>query len=275
MKKFLAIIMAITLVLTMSMSIVALADEPVVASEEVVEEPVTPEMPADFDESSIVQHLVFNFADLENITIDSYITATDGTLDYYAQMYASYGQPVTEAEYQGKRALSMNQSTITVNDLADAGIAYLPSKGLLADKNTFVYVCGTMLNSGFSEGDKIAEVVFDFGKKTASHEIIAGQQNSFIEVSYKIHWINVLIALMCVVVLALIVLIIVLTIKKKKAVKTVEENDEYVSEDNLFDVLVSETAEETVEEVAETTEVVEEIAETEEVEEEIAETEEK
>ena len=38
MKKFLAIIMAITLVLTMSMSIVALADEPVVASEEVVEE---------------------------------------------------------------------------------------------------------------------------------------------------------------------------------------------------------------------------------------------
>ena len=35
--------MAITLVLTMSMSIVALADEPVVASEEVVEEVVSEE----------------------------------------------------------------------------------------------------------------------------------------------------------------------------------------------------------------------------------------
>ncbi|MEE1042918.1 MAG: hypothetical protein UH854_03035, partial [Clostridia bacterium] len=262
MKKFLAIIMAITLVLTMSMSIVALADEPVVTSEDVVEESTTPEMPADFDENSIVQYLVFNFTDLENITIDSYITATDGTLDYYAQMYASYGQAITETEYEGKRALSMNQSTVAINDLADAGIAYLPNKGFIADKNTFVYVCGTMLSSGFSEGDKIAEVVFNFGGKTASHEIIAGQQNSFIEVSYKIHWINVLIVLMCVVVLALIVLIIVLTLKKKKAVKAEEENDEYVSEDNLFDVLASENVEEIIEEVAETEEVEEKVVET-------------
>ena len=263
MKKFLAIIMALTLVLTMSMSIVALADEPVEATEPVAEEPAAPELPADFDENSIVQYLVMNFADMENITVTSYITATDGTLDYYAQMYASYGQAIEETEYNGARALSMGQSQLTVDDLPNAGIAYLSSKGFLADKNTFVYVCGTMLSEGFSEGDKIAVVVFDFGNKTKTHEIIAGNQNSFMEVSYKIHWINVLIAVMCLVVLALIVLIVVLTIKKKKAVKVVEENDEYVSEDNLFDVLVSEASEETTEEVTEETveEVVEEPAE--------------
>ena len=260
MKKILAMIMALTLVFTMVTGIAVMADEPVVTNEqtEVVEETVTPEKPSDFDEKSIVQYLVFNFENLENITIDSFITATDGTLDYYAQMYASYGQAMEETEYNGKRALSMGQSTMTLDDLADAGIAFIGNEGFFADKNIFVYVCGTMLSNGFTDGEKIAEVVFDFGNKTKSHEIIAGQQNSFMEVSYKIHWINVLIGVMCLVVLALIVLIAVLTIRKKKAVKADEENDEYVSEDNLFDVLVSE-ASEAVEEVDE--EIVEEASE--------------
>lgn len=261
MKKILAIIMALTLVFTMTAGIVVMA-EPTEATEqtEVTQEPTTPEMPADFDESSIVQYLVFNFADLENITIDSYITANDSTLDYYAEMYASYGQAMEETEYDGKRALSMGQSTMAAADLADTGVAYLADEGFFADKNTFVYVCGTMLNSGFTDGEKIAVVVMDFGNKTQSHEIIAGQQNSFMAVSYKIHWINVLIALMCLVVLALVVLIVVLTIRKKKATKVVEENEEYVSEDNLFDVLVSEASDtEVTEEVTE--ELVEEVAE--------------
>lgn len=261
MKKILAMIMALVLVFAMMTSIVVFADEPVVAEEqaEVVEEAPTPEVPADFDESSIVQYLVINLKDLQNITIDSYITANDSTLDYYAQMYASYGQPVEESEYDGKRALTMGQTTITADELADTGVAYIADKGFFADKNTFVYVCGTMLNSGFTDGDKIAVVVMDLGNKKVSHEIIAGQQNSFMANSYKIHWINVLIALMCLVVLILVVLIVVLTAKKKKATKVIEENDEYVSEDNLFDVLVSENTEETTEEVVE--EVAEETTE--------------
>ena len=55
-----------------------------------------------------------------------------------------------------------------------------------------------------------------------------------------------------------------MTLKKKKAVKAEEENDEYVSEDNLFDVLASENVEEIIEEVAETEEVEEKVVETEE-----------
>lgn len=263
MKKILAMIMALVLVFAMMTSIVVFADEPVVAEEqaEAVQEPATPEVPADFDESSIVQYLVINLKDLQNITIDSYITANDSTLNYYAQMYASYGQPVEESEYDGKRALTMGQTTITADELADTGVAYIADKGFFADKNTYVYVCGTMLNSGFTDGDKIAVVVMDLGNKTVSHEIIAGQQNSFMANSYKIHWINVLIALMCLVVLILVVLIVVLTAKKKKATKVIEENDEYVSEDNLFEVLASENTEEVEEEV---TEQIEEVAENEE-----------
>ncbi len=265
MKKFLAMIMALTIVLTMLTGIVVMA-EPVETTEqaEVVEE-TAPQMPADYDESTIVQYLVFNLADTENVTIDSYLTANDGTLDYYLQMYSSYGQQIEETEYEGKRALSMGQTTITADELADTGVAYISDKGFFADKNTYVYVCGTMLNSGFTDGEKIAVVVMDLGNKTVSHEIIGGQQNSFMANSYKIHWINVLIALMCLVVLILVALIVVLTIKKKKATKVIEENDEYVSEDNLFDILTSENTEETTEVVEENAEEqIEEAAENEE-----------
>ena len=97
MKKILAMIMALTLAFTMVTGIAVLADEPVVAEEqaEVAEETPAPEMPADFDENSITEYLVFNFADLENVTVTSYITGTDGTLDYYLQALTSYGQQVT------------------------------------------------------------------------------------------------------------------------------------------------------------------------------------
>lgn len=271
MKKILAIIMALTLVFTMTMGIVALADEPVEATEtveEAAEETTEPALPEDYDESSIYQYLVFDMQDKENITIKSYITGTDGTLDYYAQMYESYGQAVTDTEYNGQRALMVGESTLTTDDLADsAGIAYIPNDGFLADKDTYVYCCGTLLSGGYTEGDKVATVVLDFGRTSKTHDIVAGQQNSFIAVSYVFHWINILIVAMCLVVLILIVVIAVLTIKKKKSAKVAEENSEYVSEDNLFDVLVSEAsddnADETTEEVAEeeVTEAVEDTTE--------------
>ena len=277
MKKFLSIILTLMLVVTMTASIVMAEPEETTGeaatqteaaegtTEETTEDTTATETPADYDESSIVQYLVFNMQDLDNITIDSYITATDGTLDYYADLYASYGQTMEETEYNGERALSMGQSQLALDDLADAGIAYIADDGFFADKNTFVYVCGTMLSSGFTEGEKIAEIVFDFGSKSESKEIIAGEQNSFMVVKYEVNWINVLIAAMCLVVLVLLVLIIVLTMRKKKSMKVAEENSEYVSEDEVFDTLVAEASEETETEVYEkadeTDETVEEASE--------------
>ena len=260
MKKFLSIILTLILVLTMSAGIVmAEPEESTEGASETMEiaEPTIPEKPADFDEDSFKQYVVINLEDLENITLDSYVTGTDGTLDYYSQMYASYGQNIEEAQYDGQRVLVLGHSTFTKNELVDkAGVILLSDKGLFATKNTFVYGCGTMENSGYEVGDEVATVVFEFGNKTEKRAIVVGEQNSFMIVKYAFNWINILIAIMLLIVLGLLISIFVLKNKKNG---TEDETSEFVSEEEILDILDAENAEETT--VAEETEVIEEVEE--------------
>lgn len=269
MKKILAMIMALMLVLAMTTGIAVMADEPVEATGEQVEsevpaeegtQPTVPEIPSDVDESSILQYLVFDFKDAEVVTMNSYLTATDPTLDYYKKMYESYGQPVTEGEYDGKRALDMGASEMERNKLADTGIAYIVENGFLADKEYYVYTCGDMLSQGFEADTKIATIVWEFEGKSESHDIIAGKPNSFMTVNYVFNWINIIITLMVFVVLILIIVLIAVALKKKKALNKVENETDYAVEENdVVEEIAEEAVEEAIEEIQE--EVAEEIAE--------------
>lgn len=263
MKKLLAIIMTLMIVLTMSASFVAA--EPVETSEgaeQQVEtaEPTVPEKPEGYDEESIVQYLVLNFENLEKITLNSYITGNDATLDYYMNMYTTYGQNVEDTEYDGQRALSVGSAEMTLDNLLEsAGVIYIGKEGFFADKYTFVYGCGTMMNGGFEEGDHIATVVFDLGKTSKTHDIIAGEQNSFIATKYVYNWTNILIGLMCFVVLLLLIAIAVLKLRKKNIMDDVEEMSKIATEEEVLDILGSEVVEEETE--IDATEAMEEIAE--------------
>lgn len=274
MKKFLSIILTLILVLTMSAGIVMA--EPTEATEqtEVAEETTAPQIPEDFDESSIVQYIVYNFSDIENPTVSQGYTATDATLDYLKTQQQSAGQTIEDTKYGDTRLLLLGETVMTLDGVNDTGVLSMKDEGFLADKYYVGAPFGTFENyaSTRGEGTTIVGIVMNFGNALVSAKgakvsdgiivknIVVGEQNAFLVTAYSINWINVLILAMCLIVLILLVVIVALTMKKKKAIKIAEETSEFVSEDALFDTLVTETAEE-VEEVTEIDEEVNEVAE--------------
>ena len=289
MKKILAMIMALALAFTMITGVAVLADEPVVAEEpvvteeqaEVVETPeqgaaVEEELPADFDQESLVNYTIIDLSNKEKPSIKMGYAGTDATLNYIKQEGETMGQTVEFAEYGDRKILILQTAEMTMDELiAQTGIAKIDEKGFFADEVNMCVYFGDPAEYGYAEGETAGGFIFDFGKNIVTvkgadvkggillEDIKAGEQNAFIATVYTIKWINVLIALMCLVVIVLIALIVVLAIRKKKLINAEEAEVEFVSEDNLFDVLASEaeeTTEEVVEEVAEEV-VVEEAAE--------------
>ena len=255
MKRFLSLMLALMLVFVIGASAVC-ADETATettteATTDATTDATTSDpvgMPEDFDESSIEQFIVFDFtekegADSGKIGIEILMTATEGTLTYYSQMSAMYGQTLTEGTYEGKKALILSEMMVTQEEFVDSsGIGRIYKEGFFCDKEYYVFVGGKMLDSGYPEGKKVYTFVFNFDKKTESYDIVVGKDNSFMVENNIINWVNILIVVMCAVVLLLAILIITITIKsKKKANREREaENLDFVSEDEVFEELVEE-----------------------------------
>ncbi len=265
MKKLLAMLMALMLVLTVTAGMVVMADEPAAEATETTEAPeaAQPELPADYDESTIKQYLVYDFSDLTKVTTKMYMTANDGTLDYMGNMYKSYGQPVKEDKYEGKRALVLSENEFALKDAANMNdFAYVVENGLFAKNHLIVFPFGTLAQNG-EAGTLVATVVITRNDKTESHDLVVGENNTFMYKINEYDWVKVAIAVMILIVLALLVIIILVVSKKKKRVNA-EEAETFESDFILEDLAnnageISEEVEETIEESKE--EVVEEIVE--------------
>ena len=271
MKRFLSLMLALMFVFVIGASAVY-ADEPAATTEAATEAApeatadaatdaaaaAAPQLPADFDESSIEQFIVFDFTEKtgenkDKIAVGVYMTATEGTLTYYSQMSAMYGQTLTEGTYEGKKALILSEMMVTQEEfLESSGMGRIYKDGFFCDKEYYIYVGGSMLDSGLEEGQKASTFVLKFDGKTESFDIIVGQENTYMIENYYINWVSVLIVVMCIVVVLLAVVIIIIAVKRKKKVNT-EANDKkekFVSEDEVFEELVAEAgveAEETEE----------------------------
>lgn len=277
MKKFLAILMSLMIVSTMVCGMVAYADEPVVTQEstegEVTDmEQTLPELTEE-DQASMKQTVAIEFTDADEIMLRVYVSGTDALLEYYQTMYMIYQQTAVDVvEYEGTKALLMNESAISEANLYAQGIGLIEKKGFFADVKK-VFAVDTSVSGNYEEGMelityKISMPGFisaenaDVQKGAVVKTVIAGQNNNFMFTCTKLNWINCLIGLMILAVLVLVVLIIIFSKKKKnlpeKLADAVEEIAEKV-EDKIEEVVekvepAKEKVEEIVEEVKETIE---------------------
>lgn len=259
MKKILALILALMLVTVVTAGVV-MADEAVEATE--VPEATQPAIPEGFDESTIVQHMIFDFTKQEEtVAIENYLTANEATVNYFAEIYGAQ-QPMEIVDYNGQKALSLGSSELERTKLYQAGVGCIENEGFFADKSVYLYVCGDMLDQGYEDGATIAVINMKGNSNTESYEIIAGRDNSFVFVDYTFNWLYILIAIMGLIVLVLLAVIVIVASKKKKVVDALET--EILDEDFAFEAFedVKETSEEPVEETEEAVEeIVEEIVE--------------
>lgn len=274
MKKFLSLMLALMLVFVIGASAVC-ADEPAAepTTEAITDATATDPigMPADFDESSIEQFVIFDLtekkgADSGKTGIEILMTATEGTLTYYSQMSAMYGQTLTEGTYEGKKALILSEMMVTQEEFVDSsGIGRICKEGFFCDKEYYVFVGGKMLDSGYAEGEKVYTFVFKFDNKTESFDIVVGQDNTFMVENNIINWVNVLIVVMGIVVLLIAALIVIITVKSKKKANQEREAEtlDFVSEDAVFEELVEEAGidAEEYEEIVDEESAVEEVEE--------------
>ena len=267
MKKFLAILMSLMIVSTMVCGMVAYADEPTITQEstegEVTDiEQTLPELTEE-DQLSMKQVVAIEFTDADKIMLRVYISGTDALLEYYQTMYMIYQQTaVNVVEYEGTKALLMNESEISETNLYAQGIGLIEKEGFFADVKK-VFAVDTSVSGNYEEGMelityKISMPGFicaenaDVQKGTVVKTVIAGQNNNFMFTCTKINWINCLIGLMILAVIVLLILIIIFSKKKKnlpeKLAEAVEEKVEEVAEKAEA---VTEKVEEIVEEVKE------------------------
>lgn len=255
MKKLLAMILALMLVLTMTAAVV-MADEPEAAEETEITESTEPALPEGFDESTIVNHMVFDFtAQGETIPVENYMTANEVTINYLAELYGSQ-QEVKLIDYNGEKALDLGSIELGVDNLGQAAIGCVEEKGFFADSKTYMFLADMLAGtSNYEAGTKVAVITVKYGNKTDVHEIVAGQNNTFMFVDYTFNWLYILIAIMCLIVLILLVVIIVVVSTKKK--KTNKDEADILNNDVIFEELIGdieEVAEEVTEAVEETTE---------------------
>lgn len=226
--------------------------------------------PTEEDYASQKQYTVYDFSDAENILYTQYVVGTDKLLESIKNYYSGYLE-WTDTEYNGQKAIMMSQTVAAANS-GEVGIAYREEKGFFADKKIYAVANGDMTNSGYDKGKVIGELIFEFGNNEKEvKEIKVGENNSLIVVRTEVHGVNILIVVMCLVVLILIIVTVILTIRaKRKANKqNALDNSEYVSEDEVFDELVEEAANEVeVYEADDVQEQEEEVTEVEEISEE-------
>ena len=278
MKKLLAILMSLMIVSTMVCGMVAYADEEPTVTVESTEgevadmEQTLPEITEE-DQASMKQFVDIEFTDADKIMLRVYISGTDGLLEYYQTMYMIYQQTAVEVvEYEGAKALLMNESEISEANLYAQGIGFIEKNGFFADVIE-AFAVDTSVSGNYEEGMELITYKIrmpgfisaenaDVQKGAVVKTVIAGQNNNFMFTCTKINWINCLIGLMILAVLVLVVLIIIFSKKKKnlpeKLADAVEEIAEKV-EDKIEEVAekvepAKEKVEEIVEEVKETIE---------------------
>ncbi len=271
MKKLLAMLMATVMIFSVVAGFTALADEPTEEPAVAEETPAVAE-PSEKDQETLMHYIVFDFKDPESLKATVYMTGNDAVISYYKNMYAQYGSSdVKDGEYMGKKALIVQELPLTKDGLIDVGLATFEEKGLFGTKTTYVYPIGDpSKNSGETTPGKVLQTyVFDLGSRPCSctqavankdgviKEVKAGENNSFMFTTFKINWINTLIAIMLLIVIILIVVILVVKKKQGKANGDVVEEpkaEETISNEEIEKILEeenNEVIEENIEEVVE------------------------
>ena len=284
MKKFLAVILAVFMTVSVVVGFSAFADEeaaPVAeeapAAEETPAEDAVPAQPSEEDTNSMMHYIVFDFTDEANLSAKVYLTGTDALIDYYKNLYTQYGTEVSDAVYNGKKAIIVQEVPLEKDGLSDIGLAAFEDKGFFGTKTTYAYLLGDpSQGSEEIEPGKVMQIyVFDLGSRPSSYknaiankdglikEVKAGENNSFMFTTYKFNWVNCLIALM--ILLAVILIVIIIAKKKKngnndeKADLGSNNNAKKIAVDDIMPIPVEEAAEEIKEKVEEAEETAEEI----------------
>ena len=245
MKRFLSLMLALMLVFVIGTNAVFADETTTTETTETTEN--SNGLPDGFDETSVVQYIVFDFTEKEGedkgkIGVEALITANDDTLTYYSQMYTMYGQALEETTFEDQKALSLSKMMITQEELVQTGVGSFYEEGFFFDKEYYFYVAGDLTDSGLEKGDVVYTFVFKFDDKTKKIDAVVGQQNSFIIVNRHVNLINVLIVVMILAVIILAVWIIGLSLKNKKTVNEQKslKDEKFVSEDEVFEELVDE-----------------------------------
>lgn len=207
----------------------------------------------------------------DKVKVDIYLTGTDNLLNYVNEQAQVNGASYEDTTFDGNRAILVNTIDVTLDELVNqVGVGYYAKEGLFADTEYFFVPVGTLEGYG-EEGQVLLTYAFKFGGRIEKIDIVVGQLNSFIVENTTVNWLPILILVIALIVIALVVVIIVLTLKSKKKVDKQKalKDEEFVSEDEIFEELIEEAGIE-IEEVEE----VEEVEDVEDVEEETAEDEE-
>lgn len=264
MKKFLAIIMALTLVAVMGVNFVAFADEPVMISDEeivVTGEDTAEEVPVENAPSleSIKPTLVYDFTGGETIAISQYLTGNDEDLQYMYAQYAASGYEVTLEEKDGVQTLVMPSNELTKADINYSGIDYVVDEGLFSTKTTYVYVIGTLSETGLADGEEFATIRFltngfvgytnaDRVKGGIEKVLYAGEDGTIVAMATSYNWMAIALIVLVILAIAVVVALVVISKSKKKSAMSEDDEDELYEEPFI---VVEDTVEEIAEEVKE------------------------
>lgn len=201
--------------------------------------------------NSLKYYIILDFADLDNIVAKQCVYSDDeAIIEKVKTQFSKDAEPI---EVDGKSVLKVSESPLELESLASAGAECFVDEGIFGTKRTFVYVVGTITGNA-EDIDGRETLLFNLGKRAiytngerisggVKMDIAANKNCSLMASTYTVNWIRVLIAIMVLVVIVLLILIVVFSKKKKKLAEDAEANSEFVSEDNIFDQLVSENTE--------------------------------
>ncbi len=261
MKKFLAIIMALTLVTVMGVNFVAFADEPEVTSNEeiVISEDEAAPVESAPSLQSVKPTLVYDFTGEETIAVSQFFTGNDEDLQYlYAQAAAS-GLEATIEDKDGVKTMSMAANQVTKDDLNYSGIDYVVDKGLFSTKTTYLYLIGTLSQTGLEDGEVYATVRFltngfvsytnaDRVRGGIEKVLYAGESGTIVAVTTSYNWLAIVLIVLIILAIAAIVALVIISRAKKKAAGIEADEDELYEEPFI---VIEDDVEEITEEVIE------------------------